>query len=346
MSKRLLLVGSNTIHIYTYLDLVSGFFDDVTIITNEVRQGRNERMFAADFSYRLSSLVSTCRIIRKEIMRLRPDVIHVHQVNSYALYTLIATRGLKIPVVITAWGSDILVAPNRNRLMRKIVSYCLKKADYLTSDSSFMAEEMRKIARPKNNIVLANFGIDRVEISAEKENVFYSNRLHKKLYNVDRIIRSFADFMQHPKHAGWRLVIAATGEETSQLKSLAESLEVSNAVEFVGWLSKEENARWYAKAKYWVSIPDSDATSISLLEAMAHGCIPIVSDLPANREWIQDGLNGWIVDPSANSFMSNRKPLDEMQARIFNSKLIEEKATKEVNRAKFIELYKRALKLS
>jgi glycosyltransferase involved in cell wall biosynthesis len=205
---------------------------------------------------------------------------------------------------------------------------------------------MRKIARPKNNIVLANFGIDRVEISAEKENVFYSNRLHKKLYNVDRIIRSFADFMQHPKHAGWRLVIAATGEETSQLKSLAESLEVSNAVEFVGWLSKEENARWYAKAKYWVSIPDSDATSISLLEAMAHGCIPIVSDLPANREWIQDGLNGWIVDPSANSFMSNRKPLDEIQARIFNSKLIEEKATKEVNRAKFIELYKRALKLS
>ncbi len=346
MSKRLLLVGSNTIHIYTYLDLVSGFFDDVAIITNEVRQGRSERMLTADFSYRLSSLVNTRRIIRKEIMRLRPDVIHVHQVNSYALYTLLAARGLNIPVVITAWGSDILVAPKRNRLMRKIVSYCLKKADYLTSDSSFMADEMRKIARPKNNIVLANFGIESVEMSMDKENVFYSNRLHKKLYNVDRIIRAFADFHSQPQHAGWRLVIAATGEETSQLKSLTESLEISNAVEFVGWLSKEENARWYAKAKYWVSIPDSDATSISLLEAMAHGCIPIVSDLPANREWIQPGVNGWIVDASANAFLSGRTPLDEKQARIFNSKLIEEKATKAVNRAKFIELYKRALKLS
>lgn len=342
MSKRLLLVGSNTIHTYTYLDLVSGFFDNVTIITNEVRQGRNERVLTADFSYRLSSLVNTRRIIRKEIMRNRPDVIHVHQANSYALYTLLALLGLHIPVVITAWGSDILVAPKRNRLMRKIVSYCLKKADYLTSDSSFMADEMRKMARPKNDIVLANFGIERIEISTEKENVFYSNRLHKKLYNVDLIICSFAEFISHPQHTGWRLVIAATGEESSELKSLAVSLGILNSVEFVGWLSKEENARWYASAKYWVSIPDSDATSISLLEAMAYGCIPIVSDLSANCEWIQHGLNGWIVDASANSFLSNRIPLNEEEARLFNSKLIEEKATKAVNRAKFVELYKRA----
>jgi glycosyltransferase involved in cell wall biosynthesis len=270
----------------------------------------------------------------------------VHQANGYALYTLLAARGLNIPVVITAWGSDILVAPKRNWLMRKIVSYCLKKADYLTSDSSFMADEMLKMARPKNKIVLANFGIERFEISAEKELVFYSNRLHKKLYNVDRIIRSFAEFLSHPHHTGWRLVIAATGEETSELKSLVVSLGILNSVEFVGWLSKEENARWYARAKYWVSIPDSDATSISLLESMAYGCIPIVSDLPANCEWIQHGLNGWIVDVSANSFLSDRTPLDEQQARIFNSELIAEKATKAVNRTKFIELYKRALNLS
>jgi hypothetical protein len=79
---------------------------------------------------------------------------------------------------------------------------------------------------------------------------------------------------------------------------------------------------------------------------MAYGCIPIVSDLPANCEWIQHGLNGWIVESSGNSFLSDRAPLNEEQARVFNSKLIEEKATKAVNRTRFLELYKRALTFS
>ena len=35
--------------------------------------------------------------------------------------------------------------------------------------------------------------------------------------------------------------------------------------------------------------------SVSVLEAMAHGCVPIVSDLPANRELVRDGDNGLVV---------------------------------------------------
>lgn len=34
---------------------------------------------------------------------------------------------------------------------------------------------------------------------------------------------------------------------------------------------------------------------MSLLEAMACGCIPIVSDLPSLREWVVDGVNGRLV---------------------------------------------------
>ena len=44
-----------------------------------------------------------------------------------------------------------------------------------------------------------------------------------------------------------------------------------------------------------MSQPASDSVAVSVLEAMAHGCIPLLSDLPANRELVQDGDNGWIV---------------------------------------------------
>ena len=36
-----------------------------------------------------------------------------------------------------------------------------------------------------------------------------------------------------------------------------------------------------------------------MLEALAHGCVPILSDLPANRELVRDGDNGLIVPPGA-----------------------------------------------
>ena len=42
-------------------------------------------------------------------------------------------------------------------------------------------------------------------------------------------------------------------------------------------------------------MPRSDSVSVSVLEAMAHGCIPLLSDLPANRELVRDGANGLIV---------------------------------------------------
>ncbi len=35
--------------------------------------------------------------------------------------------------------------------------------------------------------------------------------------------------------------------------------------------------------------------SVSVLEALAHGCIPILSDLPANHELVRHGDNGWIA---------------------------------------------------
>ena len=39
----------------------------------------------------------------------------------------------------------------------------------------------------------------------------------------------------------------------------------------------------------------SDGASLSLLEAMACGLPVVVSDIPANREWVEEGVNGVLV---------------------------------------------------
>jgi glycosyltransferase involved in cell wall biosynthesis len=336
--RKLLLISSNTIHTYKYLQLVEDFFDEVLLITNEKSSVYDYPTVELSFNLKIKSLFSTVKVIKKQIELYKPSVIHIHQTNSYAFFALLACRKSFIPTVLTAWGSDVLLLPNRNFLLKKMVQFNLRNADFLTSDSIYMAQEMEKIVPLKNRILIANFGIDVTPTNCEKENIIYSNRLHKKLYRVDKIIEAFSLF--YTNNTDWKLVIAATGTETDALKIKAEELNLEHAIEFVGWVQKEDNEHWYSKAKIWVSIPESDATSISLLEAMACGCIPVVSDLPANREWIQSGINGIVVENLESDFLSEVQLINQSEAIVLNQKRIEQDGTKEANRYKFIQLYK------
>lgn len=337
--KKLLIVGSNTIHTYNYLSLIDGYFDDVLLITDKKREGYSYNSVELDFSLTPKNFFATTKAIEKQIEAYKPDIIHIHQANSYAFYTLRANRKHRIPVVLTAWGSDILLVPKINWLLRKMVFFNLKNANYFTSDSGYMGEEMKHLNPSIKDILIANFGIGIQYSPTEKENIIYSNRLHKKLYRVDSIIKAFEKFEKNHPHENWKLIIAATGEETDSLKRLTNDLGLDNKIAFVGWIDQEQNAQLYSKAKIWVSIPESDATSISLLEAMACACIPVVSDLPANKEWIKDGITGSIVTDLEDDFISKALLIDREKAIEINKNRIAKDGTKEANRQKFIELY-------
>jgi glycosyltransferase involved in cell wall biosynthesis len=340
--RKLLLISSNTIHTYKYLQLVEDYFDEVLLITNEKSKVYDYPTVELNFNLKIKTLFSTVKEIKKQIELFQPSIIHIHQANSYAFFALLACRKSFIPTVLTAWGSDVLLLPKSNFLLKKMVQFNLRNADFLTSDSIYMAQEMEKIAPLKNRIIIANFGIDVTPTNCEKENIIYSNRLHKKLYRVDKILEAFSLFYTN-NNTDWKLVIAATGTETDTLKIKVAELNLEHAIEFVGWIQKEDNEKWYSKAKIWVSIPESDATSISLLEAMACGCIPVVSDLPANREWIQSGLNGIIVNDLESDFISDALKLNLAEAINMNKNRIEKDGTKASNRIKFIQLYQTIL---
>ena len=112
---------------------------------------------------------------------------------------------------------------------------------------------------------------------------------------------------------------------------------------FIGWVDPTINSKMYAKSKIWVSIPESDATSISLLEAMSLGCVSVVIDLPANREWIEHQKNGIIVQDIETNFLEEALLLNMEEAALINEQIIREKGTKEVNRAIYFKIYDQLL---
>lgn len=341
MSKKLLLIGNNSIHVHNYYQLIKPFFDDVFYIADKPRENQQiKNVDYVSFSYKkFWCIFSSISKIRSICKKFKPDVIHIHQVNSVALYAILALKSFKIPIVLTAWGSDILLTPKRNFFLKQVVKYCLKNADVVTADAEFLGQEVcNYMSNKSEKLVIANFGIELYdELFTVKENIIYSNRLHKKLYNIDKIIYAFKK-LDETGNNDFKLVIAATGEETESLKKIVEDLNISSKVIFVGWLSHIENLKWYAKSKYYVSIPDSDATSISLLEAMYYGCYPIVSSLPSKREWISDDVNGSYFKTDFKFVLNIDQNMLERVAGI-NKDIILSKGTVDIAYKKFTSIY-------
>lgn len=231
------------------------------------------------------------------LRRLQPDVVHAHYLTSHGTLAWLSRVlwGVGGTLVTSAWGSDVLVTPRRNRLMRALTAAVLRASDLSTSDSHHMADCMRELGAKR--VLVFPFGLPELppeSVSEAREPLlFYSNRGLEPLYRVDRVLRLFAAVAPGPSQA--RLVVAHDGSARAALQAQATELGLQGRVEFVGLLDAAQQSRWYRRAQWHLSLPDSDSVSVSVLEAMAHGCIPVLSDLPANRELVQDGRNGLIL---------------------------------------------------
>lgn len=220
--------------------------------------------------------------------RVDADWIHAHYLSSHGTLAWLAQRlyGVRGRLVGSAWGSDILVAPQRSALMRATTRRVLKACTLTTSDSQVMAARMRALGA--GEVMVFPFGLEAMPPAppAKDDGLFFANRGLEPIYAPQRVLQAFAA-LDWP---GKRLVVANDGSLRAALQASAPA-----GVQFTGRLDAATQAGHYAAARWYLSLPTSDSVAVSVLEAMAQGCIPILSDLPANRELVQDGDNGLIL---------------------------------------------------
>ena len=247
------------------------------------------------------------------LRRHRPDVVNAHYLTSYGVMSAAALR-LAFPVtprpalVQTVWGDDLLVTPRRSGLHRRLGAVALRSAALITGDSADLADAARSLA-PAVPWATVVFGPPRALLDAPltKERLIVSARQLLPDMRVGRIVRAF--LAARRPHAGelegWRLVVAGSGPEDASLRAFAA--DEPGAVDIVGGLTHEDLGSLLLRSSIQVSIPVSDATSATLLEGLAAGSLPVVNDLPANREWV-DGNIGVIV--------SRHPTVDELAAAL------------------------------
>lgn len=333
---KILNIGSKSIHVSSFLHRMQEL-DQYLFVEESCGYLSDEKEFFFKIrGLNLFVIFFNFWKMNATIKKLNPEIIHIHQLNRFAFFVCLFANK-KTPIISTAWGSDVLIMPWKNKLFYSITKYLINRSSIVTADSTDMIDSMMKIIPMSSKYQKLQYGIQYVKPKT-KQNIIYSNRLHKSFYRIDRIIEYFSEFVK--TNHDWSLIVAGVGEETEKLKEKAIKLGVMDKIDFVGWLDQSQNHYYYSIAKVYVSIPMSDGTSVSLLEAMSAGCIPIVSNLPVSNEWIKHLKNGIIENLNENPmFQIQKLNLDQVYNENIE-KLDKQNVSFEMSKQTFLKLYK------
>ena len=328
---KILYVGDSTsVHDFRFIrKLVENGYDTnvLTIDKNPVKikgakyftfsQKLNEasNRFINDVKY-VKYIYDQRKYIRKIIKEIEPDILHGGWIPAHGFIS--ALSGFH-PFLLMPWGSDVLVIPqNASYLTKKQIIWTIKKSDMIQCDAEHVKNEIIRLSGyPENKIIVFPQGIDlkkftpkvngskiRNKLRWQDNKILIMTRSFKPVYGVEYFLRAIPNIIKENPET--RIILCGNGPLEDSFKSFIIKNKLTDYVYFAGFVKNEELPLFYAASEIYISSSLSDGTSTSLLEAMACGLPVVVTDLPAIKEWIRDGYNGFLV-PKKNSHQVYKK---------------------------------------
>lgn len=278
---------------------------DVHLITDRIGNIENVKMYFVKEGRNFFSFINEIITVRKIVKKIKPDILHSHYASSYGVFGAFSKN---CPLIISVWGSDVIVDPEKSFIVKYLLKFALRKADLITSDG----ENTRKIMTEKFKINIDKIKIIYHGVDTSKFNHIYKDEtLIKRLFGKKfptiisvRLLESKNDFVTLIKsipivlknNKDVKFIIGGKGPKEEELKNLIENLGITENVKLIGWISHDKLPKYLASSDIYVSTSLWDGgISIVTLNAMACKLAPIVTDVANNSQWIKDGENGFII---------------------------------------------------
>jgi L-malate glycosyltransferase len=272
--------------------------------------------------------------LRRLAARWQPELVHAHYLTSYGF---IAAAARLRPLVVTAWGSDVLVSPQESALARWLAAFALRHADEVTTVAEHMNAPVLAMGAPAHKLTVVPFGVDTSlfkppaqPLAAPPPLRIISTRNFAPVYSVHTLLDA-AQQLQGGCLA-LQLSLVGQGPLQAELQAQVQAAGLHDVTQFHGHVDHPALAALLGHAHVFVSTSVSDGNSVSLFEALACGCFPVVTDIPANHDWIEHGRNGLLFksgDAAALAACIRRAaadaPLREAAAGI-NRRQVEQRA--------------------
>ena len=291
---------------------------------------------------------------------------NVDLLNAHFLLSFGVMGGLSgiHPFVASAWGSDVLRLGKDPSLRKFAVLYCMRVADVITTTAIETRDYIintfdinpEKVIRIPWGIDLKIFhqGYIKEVINLKRSlglelemPVILSNRTMKENYMIESIINSIPKVLsEHPNAVFLFIRGYGTPEYEEEITSKAKDMGIMNNIRIISKLvSPEEMAVFLNASNAFISLPKTDQFASSIMEGMACGTIPILSNLSVYKQYLKDKENAFFVNPddpgeiaSTVNFCINN-PSIRAEFYTINRRIIEEEEDWSNNAKKMEELF-------
>ncbi len=256
------------------------------------------------------------RGLRRLIRSIQPDLIHAGPLQTSAFIAVLS--GFR-PVLSMSWGFDLMEDVHRSRWWEWVTRYVLGRSAFFTSDARVTRDKAVAYGMHPERTIVFPWGVDLRHFAPgdgqrPDSNGFtlFCNRSWEPRYGVDVLANAFV--MAARQREDLSLLLLGGGSQGQLIRQTLERGGVAGRVTFAGQVSQADLPRWYNMADLYISPSHVDGSSVSLMEALACGLPALVSDIPANCEWVADSENGWLF-PDGDAGALAGRILSAMDAR-------------------------------
>jgi glycosyltransferase involved in cell wall biosynthesis len=175
----------------------------------------------------------------------------------------------------------------------------------------------------------------------------FCSRTWESIYGVDVLARAFVNVAANDPKVN--LILLGGGSQGPKIRQILMNAGVLERVHFGGQIGQVDLPRWYHLADLYISPSHVDGSSVSLMEALASGLPCLVSDIPGNREWVEEGVNGWLFRDGDADDLAEKILYALKQRRSFKKigqaarKTAEQKADWQKNFGKLLQAYEKVI---
>lgn len=240
---------------------------------------------------RIAEAVRMVRTINSLVRREGVDWVVGFNPVPWGSLALLAARPLGVPTCLSLIGMDFRQV--QTRWGRPFLE-AVRRADAVTVTGARMTDVLVSLGVAPEKIRILPHSVD-IERFAPNDGPKQFD-----LISVGQLIRRkrmdvTLDALSLLKNRGRRVTlgILGRGELATELEGQAQRLGIADQVTFLGYRDNVE--RLIGAAKLFCLVSEWEGVPFAMMEAMAAGVPPIVTDVGTIGDWVSDGDNGRIV---------------------------------------------------
>ena len=273
-----LLGNANNLHFKRFIQLLSVSDKSFLVISDKNNDQKLDDYLELPFKGKLGYFLNAFWLRdRVRSGKLSAKILNAHYANGYGL---IAALSGHRKIILSLWGSDVLVFPRKSILHKLLLKFILSRGHKVSATSKNMINAASKYA-PRKEYLHTPFGVE--------SRFYYSRRYSQNkdwiniglaksielIYGHDTLLRSFKMlknmYMDNCVPFNVQLHIGGEGVDQDAMRSLCNELDLQNDVKFVGYIPHPAMPKFLQEIDVFVSLSRSESYGVASLEAAASG---------------------------------------------------------------------------